>query len=337
MSVAEQKLREQRDETAALWAARLEGSTLEASARAELENWLAEHPDNRALLSEYCQFSADLEKHLPALVASGSLALPPRNRVSGRRRVLRWLALPALGAAAAVAVIVIRARLAPVAVQSVSTSAAERRSLTLADGTRVELDAQTNLLIEDSPSERRIRLADGEAYFVVTKDRTRPFTVETPTGSVRVTGTTFDVRTVPSAALEVTVVEGSVKVRPGEIGGARTPDPVSLGAGDRLSAGPNGVTVSALTPDALGDALAWREGYVVFDGVPLGEALGRFARYHGRGISSTQAAAKVNIGGRYLLGDLDKFFAEIQNLPEGVIVSSDPLSGTVRVSLRSER
>jgi transmembrane sensor len=197
------------------------------------------------------------------------------------------------------------------------------------------LDAQTSLLIEEGPNERRVRLADGEAYFVVAKDRTRPFTVETPTGSVRVTGTTFDVRTVPSAVLEVTVVEGAVRVRPGEIGGAGAPEPVALGGGQSLSAGPAGVTVRTLSRDALEDALAWRDGWVVFDNVPLGEAIARFARYHGRGITATPAAAKIRVGGRYSLDDLDKFFADIQQyFPIRV---DRGLSDTVRVGLRSER
>jgi transmembrane sensor len=58
------------DEQAALWAARLDGDTLDSAQRAELDAWLAQKPHHRALLSRYCQFSADLEEQIPALVSA---------------------------------------------------------------------------------------------------------------------------------------------------------------------------------------------------------------------------------------------------------------------------
>ena len=120
---------------------------------------------------------------------------------------------------------------------------------------------------------------DGEAVFTVAKDATRPFIVRTPAGSVRVTGTTFSVRNDPAAAvsLEVLVVEGSVPVRPSDTTATPAGGPFSLQAGDRLAAGSRGVEVRALTNSAIENALAWREGYAVFDDVPLHEATARFA------------------------------------------------------------
>ena len=64
------------DTDAALWAARLEGGTLDAADRNALDAWLAASPAHRAALSMYCQFSADLEVQLPALVGAGRVALP---------------------------------------------------------------------------------------------------------------------------------------------------------------------------------------------------------------------------------------------------------------------
>ena len=65
------------DTDAALWAARLEGGTLDAADGNALDAWLAASPAHRAALSLYCQFSADLEVQLPALVAAGRVALSP--------------------------------------------------------------------------------------------------------------------------------------------------------------------------------------------------------------------------------------------------------------------
>jgi transmembrane sensor len=320
------------EEAAALWAARLDaGQPLSAADRRDLETWLAGDARHPALLSEFCQLSVYLEKHTPALAAIPATA--PRTPASRGSRS-RWFAGAALAAAAALAVVL---WLAPArsSVENIATAVAQRQVHTLADGTRVELNAQTTLLVENGRAERRVRLAGGEAFFAVSVDRTRPFIVETPAGSVRVTGTAFNVRTDTAAQLLVTVVEGSVQVSPGEISGAAPAAPVALAAGDQLSA-ENGVTrVKALPADALENALAWRQGQIVFEGVRLDEALARFARYHGRGINAAADAAALKVGGRYSLDDLDGFFASLEAvLPVEV---TRGMSGTVRVNLRPAR
>jgi len=321
------------EEQAALWAARLDGSTLTATDRAALDAWLAEDSAHRTLLSRYCQFSADLEQQLPALVAAGAVDMPADAAPRRRGRWLPWGAGAALAAAAAIALMLTLNR-APTQTENLATPTAVRRTLALADGSRVELNAQTSLRVEIDGRERRVRLASGEAFFAVHKDASRPFTVETPAGSVRVTGTQFDVRAESPAALEVTVVEGSVQARPGD-GAGRAGAPVALAAGEQLSAGPGGIAVHTLTPAALDDALAWRQGQIVFNGVPLRDALARFARYHGRGITATADAAECRVAGRYSLDDLDGFFAALEEaLPVRVTRN---LNGTVQVSLRTEQ
>ncbi len=321
------------EEQAALWAARLEGSSLNTADRAALDAWLGEDPARRALLAEYCQFSSDLDQLLPMLVATGAVAIP--QPAPARRAWNPWMAASAGLLAAAVAVAAVWVVLPKVRPDSVATSVAQRKEFTLADGTRVELNANTSMVIENGRAERRVRLANGEAYFVVSKDKTRPFIVETPAGSVRVTGTIFNVRTEAATELDVTVVEGSVQVRPGEMNGARQSGPVDIGAGDSLSAGKGGLSIRALSADSLDDALAWRQGQIVFDGVPLDEALARYSRYHGRQITATAAAGVLRVSGRHSLDDLDEFFAELeQSFPVRVV--PDP-SGSVRVSLRTER
>lgn len=323
------------EDQAALWAARLDGSSLSAADRAALDAWLGADATRRALLAQYCRISANLDQLLPTLVASGAVVLP--HVAPPRLRWNPWVVASAGLFAAAVAVAavwLVRPRARP---DTLATAVAQRREFTLADGSRVELNANTSMVIENGRAERRVRLANGEAYFVVSKDKSRPFIVETPAGSVRVTGTIFNVRTEATTDLEVTVVEGSVQVRPGELSGAQSSGPVAIGAGDGLQARDGGVVVRALSPAALGDALAWRQGLIVFDGVPLSEALSRYARYHGRQITVTAAvaAAAYRVGGRHRLDDLDGFFAEIEETFPAVRVTPDP-GGSVRVSLRSE-
>ena len=325
------------DTEAALWAARLEGGTLDAVDRNALDAWLAASPTHRAALSSYCQFSADLEVQLPALVAAGRVAMPapaPRRRWS-----FPLLTASAFAAAAAIALTVYLTR--PAAPQSITTAVAQRQSVTLADGTRVELNARTQLTVELTRTERRVRLAAGEAYFEVSKDPSRPFTIETPAGSVRVTGTTFNVLAESPAALDVTVVEGSVQVQPA----ASASSPIasgpsrlasfSLTVGDHLSARAGSDTsVKKLSAAALANTLAWRQGAVVFDDVPLAEAVARFARYHGRGITTSLAAGQLRISSRCNLDDLDGFFATLADLKP--VRAARDAAGVYQISLRSE-
>jgi len=121
-----------------------------------------------------------------------------------------------------------------------------------------------------------------------------------------VTGTSFNVRTDATASLDVTVLEGSVAVRPG------TQATRALHAGDHLSLAGDQVRVTPLSAGQLEDTLAWRQGLIVFDGTPLREALDRFARYHGRSLTAADGAAARLVGGRYSLDDLDGFLSFVE-------------------------
>ncbi len=322
------------EDQAALWAARLDGSTLDAADRIALDAWLAENPAHRTLLSGYCQFSADLELQIPALVAAGSVALPAAKKAP--RSNLVWFPRLALAAAAALVVVGVWFAHSANRFETVASSVGQRQTITLADGTRVELDARTSLQVGMSRSERRVRLSEGEAFFTVSKDPARPFTVETPNGSVRVTGTVFNVRTATAASLDVTVVEGSVQVRPEHLGGPASAEPVALRAGDHLTASAKGVSVQPLSASARDETLAWRQGQIVFHDVPIPEALARFARYHARTLTPTPAviAANRHVGGRYALDDLEGFLTELATTQH--VTVQHGAGGTVRVSLPTE-
>jgi transmembrane sensor len=301
------------DEQAAIWAARLDGDVLEGNQRAELDAWLAKSPAHRAALSQYCQLSADLEERLPKLVAAGGVAMPTPKR---KARILTFprIASLALAAAAAVVLGVWVAQPAP-QVENFACGLVERKTEILSDGTRVELNAHTSLRFENTKTERRVQLVGGEAFFEVTKDKSRPFTVYTPAGKVRVTGTKFNVRTDSSAsAFEVTVIEGSVKVTPSI--GTSPSKTFPLVGGEQLSARrgrePETKTLSAT---ALDDELAWREGWIVFNATPLPEAAARFAHHHGKSITVDPALANELLGARYRLDDFYGFVKAIDEQP----------------------
>jgi transmembrane sensor len=190
-----------------------------------------------------------------------------------------------------------------------ATKIAERHIATLADGSRIELNAQTELTVELGRHERYVRLARGEALFSVAKDPARPFVVETRGGVVRVTGTIFNVRAARDnsggngpARVEVTVLEGHVRVHAAQ---APATEDAALTLGQQASMTAERVDLHALAPDKLQDVVAWRKGEAVFDDTPLREVMERFAAYHPRAITVAADVADIRLGGRYSLDDLE--------------------------------
>ena len=311
--------REEIEKQAALWTARLETGALTASEQRELAAWLEANPDHRWLLSRYRELCAQLRVQLPVLTDAGEVDALIAG-VAARQRRWRW-AGRTLAVAASFAVAGFVWWMLP---QSVGTDFAERRAFTLADGSRVELNAHTSLTIDLGRSVRRVRLERGEAFFTVAHNAARPFIVETAAGSVRVTGTVFDVRAMAATTTEVTVLTGSVQVRPAE---ATTPTALSGGEQARLAGAT--VAVRPLSNDAVENAVAWRQGQVAFESAPLSDALERFAAYSGRKITVSPEAAALLVGGRFSLDDPDGFFAAIERAMPVNVLRAD--GGAVQV------
>jgi transmembrane sensor len=109
---------------------------------------------------------------------------------------------------------------------SYSTDIGERRSITLADGSTVDLNARSLIRIEFSSAERHVELLDGQALFQVAKDKNRPFTVRSGNATVRAVGTEFDVYRKANGTT-VTVLEGRVAVYSSARSDPAAPTPAS--------------------------------------------------------------------------------------------------------------
>lgn len=97
----------------------------------------------------------------------------------------------------------------------VSVAEGEKANITLPDGTKARLNAQTTLsydVTDFNKRERRISLS-GEAYFEVAKNKNKPFIIETSYLNVRVLGTTFDLLARDENNLvEIALKEGKVNL-----------------------------------------------------------------------------------------------------------------------------
>ena len=166
---------------------------------------------------------------------------------SPRRRGPKVFAL----AASIVITCVTASLLAWLAVQWHSTYATdigERRSITLEDGSTIDLNARSKVRIKFSKGERDVELLQGQALFGVTHDVARPFVVRSGTAVVRAVGTQFDVYRKRSGTT-VTVVEGRVAVYSNDPHPPAAPSaPAAAGEGQGVRIPPPSNAESVLPP-----------------------------------------------------------------------------------------
>lgn len=314
MSDAEFHGKSDPEEPALRWATRLDAGDLTGVETEELEAWLRADPTHEWRLAHYRQFYAKLHGTLPAMAAEGVL---PREPVTRQRRH-GWLAVASMVAMLVLGVAWWWQR--PV---EHFTLIGRRQTLVSADGTRVDLNASSELSVRFMRDRRIARLLRGEAAFQVSPDAKRPFFVETPTGTLQVTGTWFNVRLPSPDRMEVSVLEGRVEVQPVDQAGLRLPIPPTLTAGDQLHFNAATRELHRRRPAAIENVVAWREGKVVFQGTRLGDATEFFATYHGREITVARDVAALELGGRYTLDDLDQFLDSLtQALPVRILRQS---------------
>jgi transmembrane sensor len=140
---------------------------------------------------------------------------------------------------------------------------AQNFTLTLADGTVVILNSQTQIRFPFSfPGKTREVYIDGEAFFDVAKDKGKPFIVHTPKTNIRVLGTRFNVNTYDPAKISTALVEGSVNIN------TAGHDMVTLTPGHEAIFN-NDKTGFAVAGFDTGETLSWIQGTYYFHNVSL--------------------------------------------------------------------
>jgi transmembrane sensor len=192
-----------------------------------------------------------------------------------------------------------------------STDVGEQRTLQLADGSTVELNSRSKLRIRLSPGERSVDLLNGEALFEVAKDAKRPFVVYSDRTRVRAVGTQFDVYRKPSATT-VTVVEGRVAVAAPALSaeesgtGAKPAEDVLISAGEQVTVAPHAPIHPARANVA--SVTAWTQRKLVFDDSSLTDVINEFNRYNPRRIVlDDPQLEEFHIRGTFLATDPGRF------------------------------
>ena len=155
----------------------------------------------------------------------------------------------------------------------VSTPAATTTLVTLSDGTKVMLNANSTLeypVSFDDAEVREVRLK-GEAHFEVTKNPHRPFVVKAGEMQTQVLGTIFDVKAYRKDAPKVTLMEGKVKV-------SNADTEVEMRPGQTATLQADKIVVSKASPSASD----WLEGDFDMDQVTLAEAMSDIGAWYNK-------------------------------------------------------
>ena len=267
--------------------------------------WLTAHPQDRELVKHLSSATAatggastsesleradvDVDAALAAVHRRINTADSPTLTVDrgggrswGRRATLALSSL----AAAAIIVAYVSVRRGP-ALSPASDSApsrlyatgfGQRDSIVLGEGSRIILGPDSRLLVptDYGLTARSVELL-GDAYFEVRHDASKPFSVKVGNALIEDVGTTFTVESDAADTVNVSVLTGSVRLRPAT--GTRRSGAVLVG-GDRGSLMANGA-VQAYPHAAVAEDSAWMTGRLVFRDASLARVASEIHRWFG--------------------------------------------------------
>lgn len=282
---------------AALWVIRLHGPNRTPELEADLKRWLAEtsaHEEAFDLATEAWNVSARLP-------------------YAGSPRPLWPILMTAAVCLALIAVSYIVYR----TLSGISTDIGEQRTVSLADGSIVQLNTNSRVWVRYNNDARQVILKYGEAYFHVAKQdpkERRPFIVTAGDRKVIATGTSFLVRRDETVdiPLTVTLVDGQVAVAPSDSQNVlplkSTAAVTVISRGERARFHRTGPpTVDTPTLESVE---AWTTGQLIFIDTPLREAVAEVNRYSRTrlvvSLSETKAAT-ISVNGSFLVGDSSSF------------------------------
>jgi transmembrane sensor len=264
-------------------------STAEEATR--VRAWLAAHPAERQLVERLDEAArpdvanVDIEAALNRVrarmepqTAAPRLAVVRGN--AGRPRRVYFVSALAIAAAAAFAVVVLRQspsnETSSPSNQTYATTVGQRDSITLPDSSRVILGPMSRLAVVYGKDSRSVEL-QGDAFFDVRHDASKPFSVRVGRAVVEDIGTTFTIESDAGDTTNVSVITGSVRLRSTD---SAANSGAVLAAGDRGSMAATG-EVRSYPHTVTEDVAAWTSGKLVFKDASLIRVVGEIRRWYG--------------------------------------------------------
>jgi len=294
-------------EAAASWAVRLSDPHLTDETRAAFEAWRAASPAHEAAFEReravWDRFDR-LRALRPAAPEPDPDLLAPRPVA---QPAMRWAAA-VVGAVALSGIGLWSVNASP----AYATAVGERRLVVLEDGTRVELNTDSKIVVRYRAGKREVKLVRGEALFEVAPDAARPFVVAARDRRVEAGAAAFNVRVQPRA-VQVIVARGQVEVADTTPFGA-VEDEARLAAGVMGLYGEAGGVAQPVTGARIDQALAWRHGQIALNGQTLEAAVEEFNRYSKdrQLVVADPAIGGYRLGGYFRVDDMAGFVRALQ-------------------------
>nr|WP_320327713.1 FecR domain-containing protein [Pseudomonas sp. P1B16] len=173
----------------------------------------------------------------------------------------------------------------------------ERQHARLADGTQITLNSDSAVDVLFDSAQRLLHLRRGELYIVTAADP-RPLLARTQQGQLLALGTRFSVRQLADETV-VAVYEGAVQVRPERASVAPGEHIIQAGQQVRFSREHLG-SIEAVRETTL----AWRNGLLVADDMPLRQWTQELTRYTDQHLECDPALGELRVSGTFPVDDL---------------------------------
>ena len=153
-----------------------------------------------------------------------------------------------------------------IGIVAVETKKGEKKEINLPDGSKVWLNESSKIEypVKFATDERKVVLVDGEAYFDIKRDTTKPFNVEASGTNTKVLGTAFNIRSYHFLeSVQVTVTRGKVQVEEAE-NWSQKPQRKILLPNEQVSFDTKTKSIKKMAVNSA-NAVAWKEGKLLFD------------------------------------------------------------------------
>ncbi|MDR2041040.1 MAG: FecR domain-containing protein [Tannerella sp.] len=205
------------------------------------------------------------------------------------------------------------------AMQTLHVPAGQRAELTLADGTKVWLNSLTTFTFPDRfASASREVFLEGEAYFEVTHDETKPFAVHAKSYEIRVLGTEFNVSAYKNrfAPFEASLLKGSIEVVLPD--GSQT---IQIQPGSRLYEKDNQLLTGSI---ADYDHFLWKKGIISFENERMEAILNQLQLYYDITIQNENPFVKdLRYTGKFRTKDGIEHVLNVLKIPTGLRYHKD--------------
>lgn len=308
---------------AAVWAIRSQEASLREADIIALTEWLEASDDHADAYRRALGTWLALGETAPAAPAAADnvIQMPVRRAPPQRRAVLGWGVGGAIAASIAAIAGVSLYMTQPAAIETFSTVKGERKTVTLADGTVLMLNTNSQVSVALDRGRRAVTLDRGEVSVDVAADK-RPFTLDT--ADVRITdiGTEFNVLN-QEDAIHVTVKSGVVSLKPSAPGSQA----MTVRAGQQ-GVHYRGETVSALKNTDPQQAFAWQTAHAIYRDQPLSLVVKDLNRYFDTPLIVDDETGKLRLTAiltldseRAVAGRLEQFLSlEAKTTDKGIVL-----------------